>query len=76
MTRIPESDKFVPAMHISGVDPTNQSTATKVTVTIRPFARYAEVLGLERITAELAAPANVGDVVALLRDRVANGLNL
>ena len=51
---------------------TSSSTDT-LTVRVRPFARYAEVLGHNEVTLELAAPATVGDAVALLRKQVPNG---
>ena len=46
---------------------------TKITVGVRPFARYAEVLGLEEVTLELVEPATVCDAIALLRERAPNG---
>ena len=49
------------------------SSSATVTVTVRAFARYAEVLGLEEMTLELDEPATVGDAVRLLRSSVPNG---
>ena len=59
----------MPCMHLSEA----LSSATTVTVTVRAFARYAEILGLEETTLELAEPATVGDAVKLLRKSVPNG---
>ncbi len=42
-------------------------------MTVRALARYAEILGLEETTLELAEPATVGDAVKLLRQSVPNG---
>ncbi len=40
--------------------------ASAMRITVRTFARYAEVVG-ERIALELTPPATVGDVIAALR---------
>ena len=60
---------FLPCMHLSKA----LSSAATVTVTVRAFARYAEILGLEETTLELAEPATVGDAVKLLRKSAPNG---
>ncbi len=60
---------FLPCMHFRDA----LSSSTTVTVTVRAFARYAEVLGLEEMTLELGEPATVGDAVRLLRSSVPNG---
>ena len=60
---------FLPCMHLSEA----LSSSTRITVTVRAFARYAEILGLEETTLELAAPATVGDALKLLRKSVPNG---
>ena len=49
------------------------SSSTTVTVTVRAFARYAEILGLDTTTLELADPATVGDAVKRLRESLPNG---
>ncbi len=59
----------MPCMHFRDAP----SSSTTVTVTVRVFARYAEVLGLEEMTLELGEPATVGDAVKLLRSSVPNG---
>ena len=59
----------MPCMHLSKA----LSSAATVTVTVRAFARYAEILGLEETTLELAEPATVGDAVKLLRKNAPNG---
>ncbi len=56
-------------MHLSD----SSVSAAKITVGVRAFARYAEVLGLEEVTLELEQPATVGDAIALLRERAPNG---
>jgi len=60
---------FLPCMHLSEA----LSSSTTVTVTVRAFARYAEILGLEETTLELAEPATVGDAIKLLRKSVPSG---
>ncbi|MCZ6856858.1 MAG: MoaD/ThiS family protein [Gemmatimonadetes bacterium] len=52
------------------------SSSTTVTVTVRAFARYAEILGLEETTLELDEPATVSDAVKLLRSSIPNGSRL
>jgi molybdopterin synthase catalytic subunit len=52
------------------------SSSTTVTVTVRAFARYAEILGLEETTLELGESATVGDAVRLLRSSIPNGSRL
>ncbi len=42
-------------------------------VTIKVFARYAEVLGREAFALHLPPHATVGDAVSLLRETAANG---
>jgi molybdopterin synthase catalytic subunit len=49
------------------------SSSTTVTVTVRAFARYAEILGIEATTLQLPSPATVGDAVKLLRESTPNG---
>jgi len=53
--------------------PAPAAASTTVTVTVRAFARYAEILGLEKTTLKLAEPATVGEAVKLLRNSVPNG---
>lgn len=53
--------------------PKTLSCSTTVTVTVRAFARYAEILGLGETKLELPEPATVGDAVKLLRESVPNG---
>ena len=47
-----------------------------LTVNCRFFARYAELLGCERLTLELPEGAKVGDVVAAVRERLEGGAAL
>ena len=42
-------------------------SAAAVSIRVLLFARYAEVLGRDALTVELAAPATVGDLLARLR---------
>ena len=44
-------------------------TSPAVTVTVRLFARYAEVVGRERVDISLPPGATVGDLVTTLRAR-------
>ncbi len=62
----------MPCMHFRDA----LSSSTTVTVTVRVFARYAEVLGLEEVTLELGEPATVGDAMNLLRSSIPNGSQL
>ena len=62
----------MPCMHFRDA----LSPSTTVTVTVRAFARYAEILGLEETTLELGEPATVGDAVKLLRSSIPNGSRL
>lgn len=43
------------------------TTTGTLTVPVRLFARYAELLGAERITVEVGPPATVGAVLQRLR---------
>jgi molybdopterin synthase catalytic subunit len=45
------------------------TTETRVTVTLRLLARYAEVVGAESLVVEVGAPATVGDVLVAARVR-------
>ncbi len=56
-------------MHLSD----SSTSGAKITVEVRAFARYSEILGLEEMTLELAEPATVADAIALLRARAPNG---
>lgn len=44
-----------------------------LTVRVRVFARYAELLGGDAFAFEVPRPATVGDVIKWLRSRVPNG---
>ena len=44
-----------------------------ITVGVRAFARYEEILGIEHATLELSQNATVGDAVSLLRKAAPNG---
>jgi molybdopterin converting factor small subunit len=44
-----------------------------MTVTVRVFAQFAEMLGGDRFSVELPASATVSDVVAYLRESIPNG---
>jgi molybdopterin converting factor small subunit len=50
-----------------------QKPAATLSIRVRLFARYAEVVGSESFTFELPHPSTVSDVVALMRARVPNG---
>lgn len=45
-------------------------TSTAVSVSVRLFARYAEVVGQERVTVSLPTGATVADLLAALRTQV------
>jgi molybdopterin synthase catalytic subunit len=47
--------------------------ANTLSVRVRLFARYAEVVGRDSFAFQLPHPATVSDVVALLRAQVPNG---
>lgn len=53
-------------------DASSSSSAT-LNVTVRPFGRYAEILGFDEATLELGAPATVTDAVDLLRKSAPSG---
>ena len=48
-------------------------TNASIRVTVRAFARYAELLGHERFALDLPRGATVADAVAQLRSSVENG---
>ena len=52
------------------------STGSTVSVKIRFFARYAEVLGTDAVTVELQAPATVAHAVSYVRELMPNGATL
>ena len=52
-------------------DPT--SAGPTVTIRVRAFARYAELLGADVIDVEVTAPTRVNDVVAALRAQAPDG---
>ncbi len=72
VTRRGRLGTFLPCMHFRDA----LSSSTTVTVTVRAFARYAEILGLEETTLELGESATVGDAVRLLRSSIPNGSRL
>jgi molybdopterin synthase catalytic subunit len=47
-----------------------------VSVSLRFFARYAEVLGTDAVTVELQAPATVAHAVSYVRELLPNGATL
>jgi molybdopterin converting factor small subunit len=49
------------------------SSTTTLRVTVRPFGRYAEILGFEEATLELGDSATVTDAVELLRKNAPSG---
>lgn len=49
------------------------SSSTTLQVTVRPFGRYAEILGFEEATLELDESATVADAVELLRKSAPSG---
>ncbi len=69
MTRAETLGTLLPGMLFRD---TNSSSST-LQVTVRPFARYAEILGFEEATLELDASATVADAVELLRKSASNG---
>lgn len=64
----PALGRFLPPMHFRD----SSVAVASMTVQIRPFARYAELLGTEVITLELGDAATVGDAIAVLRRLVPN----
>ncbi len=67
---MPRGGRYILAcMHF----PEALSSSATVTVTVRAFARYAEILGLESTTLELTDPATVADAVKLLRESLPSG---
>jgi molybdopterin converting factor subunit 1 len=48
----------------------SSSTSLALSVTVRLFARYAEVVGQERVEISLRAGATVADLLAALRAQV------
>ncbi len=52
------------------------STSGTVSVSVRFFARYAEVLGTDAVTIELQAPATVAHAVSYVRELLPNGATL
>lgn len=50
-----------------------EASAGTLTVRVRLFARYAELLGRDTFIFEVPHPATVGDAVGLLRSRIHNG---
>jgi molybdopterin converting factor small subunit len=49
------------------------SSSSTLQVTVRPFGRYAEILGFDEATLELGEPATVTDAVELLRKNAPSG---
>jgi molybdopterin converting factor small subunit len=49
------------------------SSSAMITVTVRAFARYADLLGCEEITLALPEGATVGDAVERVRTSLPNG---
>jgi molybdopterin synthase catalytic subunit len=47
-----------------------------VSVRVRFYARYAELVGLEQTTLNVPRPATVGRAIALVREQVSNGGSL
>ncbi len=56
-------------MHLRDVT----SSPTPLTISVRPFARYAEVLGSEELTIELPEASTVQDAIRVLREQAPNG---
>lgn len=48
-------------------------TQGTVTIRVRAFARYAEVLGTDEVEVQVETPARVSDVVAALRAQAPRG---